>query len=207
MSLLRSLFGRRSPSVPVLEPPWDVLHGTGNGIGRAPAALRSIPDLDDDMFEDLYYLELVDCFYHQGTIYLSTPFAIAEVMQILSRVQPARQEALLAWFRDCLFAESLGEREGSHAGVWLPPRDKAKIASAGLARPTVQEVLAQYLPQFRMFAEEGQSPELRRAAGELHLPRALRRRRGVAGGARRGPGGAHRDRAGARGRVHRPAGR
>jgi len=88
-------------------------------------------------------------------------------MQILSRVQPARQEALLAWFRDCLFAESLGEREGSHAGVWLPPRDKAKIASAGLARPTVQEVLAQYLPQFRMFAEEGQSPELRRAAGEL----------------------------------------
>jgi len=76
MSLLRSLFGRRSPSVPVLEPPWDVLHGTGNGIGRAPAALRSIPDLDDDMFEDLYYLELVDCFYHQGTIYLSTPLPL-----------------------------------------------------------------------------------------------------------------------------------
>lgn len=166
MSLLR-LFRRRSPSVPVLEPPWDVLHGTGNGIGRAPAALRSIPDLDDDAFEDVYYQELVDCFYHQGTIYLSTPFAVAEVVQILSRVPPARQETLLSWFRDCLFAESLAERDGSHAGVWLPPKDKAKMMGAGLARPTVQEVLVQYLPQFRTFAEDGKSSELRRAAGEV----------------------------------------
>ena len=75
MNLLSRLLGKstvqpttRAPAE--LPAPWNILYKTGNGIGGAPASLRSIPELDDNDFEEIFD-SLVDDFWHQGTIYVA----------------------------------------------------------------------------------------------------------------------------------------
>ncbi len=126
----------------LLEPPWNVLVRTGNGIGRAPASLRCLPSLDDDGFEDLHLGELLDCFWHQGTIYAATPFAVQEVLAVLMQTPRTRHEALLDWIRLCLESERVGDAPtGSHAGIWVPAKTRELLETHRLSRPTVAEVV------------------------------------------------------------------
>ncbi len=142
---------RRPPSEPP-DPPWDVLGRTGNGIGRAPASLRKMKLHSDDDFEEVLYGELYDRFLHQGTIYAATPFAVAEVVDVLSEVKPRRQAELLHWCRACLKAEALGEVGPCLAGVWLPPKDLKTLHRANVPRMTVEQILTSKRQQLEALA-------------------------------------------------------
>ena len=165
MSILRRLFGPSGKAD--LEPPWDTLNGTGNGIGRAPSSLRAIAALDEEGFDALLDGELRDFFWHQGTIYLATPFAMREVLRGLLALPPARQRALLEWCDDCLLAEEFGEVGPSRAGVWLPAPDREKLARAGMKRPSIREVLREHASDLKSLADVGETESVREAARKL----------------------------------------
>ena len=125
-----------------LELPWRALFGTGNGIGGAPASIRKLPSLDDDGFDELLLGELLDNFWHQGTIYAATPFAIDEVLRLLPQTGPMRHEDLLLWIGSCLESETLGATSnGGSAGAFIPEPTKAVLAANGVVSPSCAEVV------------------------------------------------------------------
>ena len=148
---------RRSSRRPSVESPWDVLSGTGNGIGGAPLSLRRLAVLSDRDFERVYLDELFSVFLHQGTAYLATPFAIREVMKLLQSLDSARSADLVYWFRCCLWAESLGRVGPSRAGLWLPATEEEQLLKHGIVRPTVREVLIDGEEKLARLAESSDS--------------------------------------------------
>lgn len=168
LSWLRHLLRRRrSTAESPLESPWSVLANTGNGLGHAPASLRTIPGLDDDSFEELYCGELVDRFWHQGTIYAATPFAVQEVLRVLPSAKPNHQAALLEWVQLCLDAERLGPAKASHAGLWWPRKDLARLTIHGIERPTVGAVMIGHRPAIEAMASSGATSSVRENAENL----------------------------------------
>ena len=125
-----------------LELPWRYLFGTGNGIGGAPASMRKLPSLDDDGFDELLLGELLDKFWHQGTIYAATPFAIDEVLRVLPRTSAARHEELLLWIESCLESETFGATSnGGRGGLFIPEPTKASLAANGVVVPSCAEIV------------------------------------------------------------------
>lgn len=165
---LRGLFGRDGSAVrSSAEFPWNLLAETGNGIGLAPASLRAIPVQDDDAFQELYCGELVDCFWHQGTIYAATPFAVDEVLHVIDNANAAKQETLLHWIHLCLQSERLGPVRPSHAGVWMPRRDQGRLKAAGVQPQTVGAVIRRHLTTLNSLASEATPPAVRATAAKL----------------------------------------
>ncbi len=125
-----------------LEIPWRYLFGTGNGIGGAPASIRKLPSLDDDGFDELLLGELLDKFWHQGTIYAATPFAIDEVLRVLPKTKAAHHEDLLLWIGSCLESEALGATSnGGRAGLFIPEPTKVALAANGVVVPSCAEIV------------------------------------------------------------------
>ena len=124
-----------------LPHPWNVLGATGNGIGDAPFSFAKMPTMTSGEFEDFAWGELYDKFWHQGTIYAATPFAVQACMEHFGKLDPAKQETLSKWISDCLWSEEIGPCDGVHSGIWISKYDEQLLREAGIARPTVAEVL------------------------------------------------------------------
>lgn len=165
---LKGLFRQEKSAPPrPADSLWEVLAGTGNRTGRAPVSLRAIPGQDDEAFNELYDGELVDCFWHQGTIYAATPFAVSEVLHVIARANASKQESLLHWIQLCVQAERLGPAMPSHAGVWFPEEDQARLNAAGVKRPTIIEVIRSHQSTVRSLSAETAPATVRLAVATL----------------------------------------
>jgi len=166
LSLVRTSRSRRERRrwEALLPPPWNALARTGNGIGQAPASLRSIPALDDRAFDEVHLGELLDRFWHQGTIYAATPFAVEDVLTILQDAPRARHEPLLGWIQMCLDSEQGGPaRDGSHAGIWVPPETQETLHRHSIARPTVLSVVQRFAGTIKRIEQDPGTDESTRS--------------------------------------------
>ena len=144
-----------------LEHPWSVLALTSMGVGFGPGPLRAAASMSDDDFEDLYAGVLLDKFWHQGTIWFATPYAVDEIMRVLSAASSDRQRSLLEWVEMCLKSELAGD-------VQIYPEDREITSKANVLERKVVDVVrshANVLDALR--ARHDGAPDIRELAERI----------------------------------------
>ena len=124
--------------------PWNILAVTGNGVGEAPAVFEALASQSKEEFEDRALDQLYNNLWHQGTIYVATPYALQMVLKQLPTLEDERRAALLQWIQDCVDAEKIGTCDGTHAGVWAPNEDQNLLRKHNVEILTVAGVLAEH---------------------------------------------------------------
>ncbi|MFH1463943.1 MAG: hypothetical protein ABIO70_06135 [Pseudomonadota bacterium] len=124
---------------------WAVLAHTGNGVGAAPEALEGLDALREADWDELWHGLLLDRFWHQGTVYVATAYAVEHVLaQGLEALDERRRDAILDWVLLCLRADRRPAPRGSHGGRWISRWDRLLLARHGIPIRSVAEVVTSY---------------------------------------------------------------